>query len=89
MKASIYIQNLKCGGCAHTISTKLSEFDSISDIDVNVDDNNVSFNYDNVSDLELVKAKLKTLGYPTVDDKNDLLLKAKSYVSCASGKITK
>jgi copper chaperone CopZ len=89
MNTSIVVQNLKCGGCAHTITTKLSEIDKISDLIVDVEESKVSFTYNNDEDLEKVREKLKSLGYPSVDDANSLTSKAKSFVSCATGKFSK
>ena len=40
-----------------------------------------------ISESIQVKEKLKTLGYPSIDDTNGILTKAKSFVSCASGKM--
>lgn len=37
--------------------------------------------------LEAVKEKLSKLGYPEVGDKNTVLHKAKSFVSCAVGRM--
>lgn len=87
MKTSIIVQNLKCGGCAKTITGKLSEIDNITDIYIDVDESKVSFNYLHQSDLESVKNKLSALGYPSIDDNNSVLSKAKSFVSCATGKL--
>ena len=87
MKTSILVQNLKCGGCAKTITVKLSETENISDIIIDVDESKVSFNYLNPSDLDVVKNKLSGLGYPSLDDDNSVLSKAKSFVSCATGKL--
>jgi copper chaperone len=89
MKASIIVQNLKCGGCAHTISSKLSNIENIADVVVNVEESKVSFNYSNDLDAILVKEKLKDLGYPSIEDDNNLASKAKSFVSCATGKFSK
>ncbi|MCL5128284.1 MULTISPECIES: heavy-metal-associated domain-containing protein [unclassified Algibacter] len=89
MKTSIIVQNLKCGGCANTISTKLSDIKNISDIKVHVDESKVSFNYINEADALAVKEKLKNIGYPSVEDDNNLVSKAKSFVSCATGKFSK
>ena len=89
MKTLIIVQNLKCGGCAHTITTKLSEIDRISVINVNVDDSRVSFDYTNEGDVVKVREKLKVLGYPSIDETNSLTSKAKSFVSCATGKLSK
>ena len=89
MKTSIIVQNLKCAGCAHTISTKLSEIKTLTNLNVDVDDSKVSFDCSNQDDILKVKEKLNALGYPSIEKSNDLLLKAKSFVSCASGKFSK
>ncbi|WP_281846625.1 heavy-metal-associated domain-containing protein [Olleya namhaensis] len=89
MKTSILVQNLKCGGCANTITTKLSEIKNISDINIDVEESKVSFSYTNEADAFAVKEKLKTIGYPSIDEGNSLVSKAKSFVSCATGKLSK
>lgn len=89
MNTSILVQNLKCDGCANTITTKLSTITNISNVVVDVEESKISFNYKNVDDVLLVKEKLKTLGYPSVEDSNSLTSKAKSFVSCATGKLSK
>tara|TARA_R110002050_G_scaffold3484_1_gene18368 strand:+ start:903 stop:1172 length:270 start_codon:yes stop_codon:yes gene_type:complete len=89
MKTSILVQNLKCGGCAHTISTKLATIENISNLQVNVEQCKVSFNYLNEEDAFKVKETLKNLGYPSIEDSNSFSSKAKSFVSCATGKLSK
>ena len=87
MKTTIQIQNLKCHGCASTINNKLSGLDNINDVSVDVDNDTVSFEYDSEKTLEIVKNELYKLGYPLVGEDNKLPTKAKSYVSCAIGRI--
>ncbi len=89
MEATIEIQNLKCGGCANTITTQLSKLNGISDVSVNNDTDEVRFNYNSEEEFETVKTKLSDLGYPIVGEQNSLPKKAKSFVSCAVGRITK
>jgi len=89
MKTSIIVQNLKCGGCASTISAKLSEIKAISNINVDVEESKVTFDYVNSEDAIEVKQKLRSLGYPSIEDENGLVSKAKSFVSCATGKLSK
>jgi len=84
---NIIIQNLKCGGCASTITRKLNEVDGIMELDVNIDDSSVSITAENDKVIDVVKDKLKSLGYPIVDEDNSILSKAKSFVSCAKGRI--
>ena len=89
MKTTIAVQNLKCGGCANTIISKLSELDDISTVEVDNDTSVVSFDYLNNDNLLKVEQKLLALGYPSVTDKNSMISKAKSFVSCASGRMSK
>jgi len=89
MKTAIVIQNLKCGGCAKTITTKLSELYTISDLTVDVETSIVAFVHTNTDDALAVKDRLKSLGYPSIEDKNSMGCKAMSFVSCATGKMSK
>ncbi|MCT4699915.1 heavy-metal-associated domain-containing protein [Tenacibaculum haliotis] len=86
MKQEIYIENLKCGGCAATIKKGLLAIDAISNIEIDVEKSIVTINSEN-GDLAVVKEKLAKLGYPEVGDKNTIIHKAKSFVSCAVGRI--
>lgn len=87
MKTTVVIQNLKCGGCANTISTKLSKLDGVSAIVVNVENASVSFNYETDNNVIAVKNKLAAMGYPAEGDTNTIVTKTKSFVSCAKGKM--
>jgi copper chaperone CopZ len=89
MVTTINIQNLKCGGCANTIITKISSIENISDVSVNNDSDTVSFKHNFDKDIIAVKAKLADIGYPEVGEKNSITSKAKSFVSCASGRLNK
>jgi len=87
MKSTVQIQNLKCHGCASTITNKLSELEHIKEVTVDVENDSVSFEYDSEDNLETVKKELHKLGYPLVGEDNKLPTKAKSYVSCAIGRM--
>lgn len=87
MKNSITVQNLKCDGCANTITNNLSKFENISEVQVDVESSTISFESADTEEISKVKEKLKSLGYPSVDDANSLTSKAKSFVSCATGKM--
>lgn len=89
MERILHIQNLKCGGCAHTIKTRLENLDGISNVVVNNDTHSVGFTHDNEQQLKTVTTLLSTLGYPVEGETNPLTIKAKSFVSCAIGKVTK
>ncbi len=89
MKTAITIQNLKCGGCAKTITSKLTELEHITDLTVDMDSSTVAFEHTNTDDALAVKKRLKSLGYPSIDDDNSMGAKAMSFVSCATGKMSK
>ncbi len=88
METTIYIQNLKCGGCANTVTKNVSAIGNITNVKVNVEESSVAFNYENDANLAEVKDKLQSLGYPEDGQANSLGSKAKSYVSCAIGKMS-
>lgn len=89
MKTSIEIQNLKCGGCANTVTKGISKLDNVSNVEVDVENNVVTFEYTDEATLEKVTSTLLKMGYPKAGDNNSLGSKAKSYVSCAIGRMDK
>ncbi len=89
MQAILEIQNLKCGGCAKTILTRLENLNNISEIEVNNENDTVLFQYDTEERFVEAKALLSKLGYPVIGENNPLTKKAKSFVSCAVGRMSK
>ncbi|WP_303315894.1 heavy-metal-associated domain-containing protein [Flavivirga abyssicola] len=87
MNITLEIQNLKCGGCSNTITNKLSDLENISDVITNNEEHTVSFSYENEKALLKAKQVLHKIGYPIVGEKNALTTKAKSFVSCAIGRM--
>ena len=87
MTTTLYIQNLKCSGCANTITTKLINLTNVSGVVVDVENDSVTFDYEDDFALHEVKETLKDNGYPEVGEKNPLGTKAKSFVSCAIGRM--
>ena len=86
MKTSIIVDNLKCGGCANTITKKLTVLDGITNVNVDKDTSTITYDYENETLVELVENTLVKLGYPK-QGTSSLGQKAKSYISCATGKI--
>lgn len=86
MKAEVQIENLKCGGCASTIKKGILAIEGVSEIDIDIEKSIVSVTLEN-DNVEEIKLKLSKLGYPEVGDKNTVLHKAKSFVSCAVGRM--
>lgn len=86
----LYVENMKCGGCAKTITDALAKL-GLSNIEVTPEQSFIRIQ--NPNEQDIVKAalsKLKNLGYPLVNSAEGLerlTLKAKSFASCAIGKI--
>lgn len=87
MKSRIIIQNLKCGGCAKTILEKLSAVNGIENTRVILDEDAVVFEHQQEGVEIEVKAILNKLGYPSIEQENGLMSKARSVVSCAGGRL--
>ena len=88
MKTIIHIENLKCGGCAATIKKGISKINSVETVEVDEETSEVTiFHKEDV--IQEIKEKLIGLGYPESGEKNTIMHKAKSYVSCALGRIEK
>lgn len=87
MHTKIHIQNLKCGGCAHTIKTRLEGINGVAHVEVDNNEHMVSIDHDNETQLRAVATLLSSLGYPVEGEVNTLSKKAKSFVSCAVGRI--
>lgn len=68
MKTSFLVPNVKCGGCVNSITKGLSEIENISNLQVDVDKKEVSFEYAQDSDLVAVKDKLSSIGFPPKAD---------------------
>ena len=86
MKTDIRIENLKCGGCAATIKKGILSIDGVQEVTIDLEESLVSVASEK-ENIEEVKSILSKLGYPEVGDKNTVLHKAKSFVSCAVGRI--
>ena len=86
MKKDIIVQNLKCGGCASTITKGISSLEGVSDVHIDVETSTVSF-VTELDNLDFVHDKLAQMGYPADGDANSLGQKAKSFVSCAVGRM--
>jgi len=84
---TINILNLKCNGCANTIKKGLLSLEGVNEVEVTLESFEIKINEVTESIFNTVKEKLSKMGYPEVGDANSLLHKAKSFVSCASGRM--
>jgi len=85
----IVVENIKCGGCANSITSKLKETFNYEHVDVDVAESTVIID-DKVVDETEVENVLHKLGYPRINSVEGLeaaKTKAKSFVSCAIGRI--
>lgn len=84
---SVEVLNLKCNGCANTITKGLLSIEGIENVSIDVATSKVSFVSTEEEALKSVKEKLATMGYPEVGGDNTIIHKAKSFVSCATGRM--
>jgi len=90
MAYQINVENIKCGGCASTIRSRLEAMDGVDSIDVEIDAGIVSVEAAD-STREAVTDKLLRLGYPETGTAEGIAAakaKAKSFVSCAVGRMS-
>lgn len=87
------VANIRCGGCANTISKALKEagFEEVS-VDTTCEPRKVTAKIANEAQLTQFKVILRSLGYPLVGEEEGSVksatLKLKSFISCAVGKFT-
>jgi len=90
MKQTFEVINVKCGGCASTLKTSLK--DEFGDVEVNLDvePRQITLDIEEPA-IPALRTKLKKLGYPMSDEDLSKMegfsTTAKSYVSCAVGKM--
>jgi len=90
MLQTFEVMNVKCGGCANTLIKSLAdEFGEVI-VDLESQPRKITLNIE-ADQIENLKIVLRGLGYPlTTDELNTLqtlTTNAKSFVSCAIGKI--
>ena len=90
MKQTFEVLNIKCGGCASTLTKSLKvEFGEV-EVNLDVMPRQITLDVED-NQKEALKLKLRSLGYPLSSDELSGLQKAtttaKSFVSCAIGKM--
>jgi copper chaperone len=89
MEHVIEVENIRCGGCANTITHSLEKLEGVSSVSVDIENGRVTVTTDIDVRDRLVAALLKN-GYPEKGSAEGLQAakaKAKSFVSCAIGKL--
>lgn len=83
----IQVENIKCGGCMNSIKTALLKIDQVQKVTIDKDTETVHITGSVHLDREVLVQQLAKMGYPEKGN-NNILHKAKSYVSCAVGNLT-
>lgn len=84
MTHNIAVENIKCCGCMNSIKTALLKIKGVENVSIDKDTETVTI--DGTVEKTILIQALSKMGYPEKGN-NDLLKKAKSYVSCAIGKM--
>ncbi len=91
MEKSYEVLNVKCGGCANTLKKSLLEEFGEVEVNLEVEPRVITLDI-NESKEEVLKEKLRSLGYPLTTDNltglQSATTTAKSFVSCAIGKLS-
>ena len=85
-KQVIWVENIKCGGCMTSIKSAIMKFTGVKSVEINLEEEKISIVGQGVKKEAILK-KLTSLGYPEKGH-NTILNQAKSYVSCAVGKMS-
>ncbi|MGV6857744.1 MAG: heavy-metal-associated domain-containing protein [bacterium] len=88
---NIQVENIKCGGCANSITTGLMEDETINTVEVDVESGIINIEADDNANRDAIAARLLKMGYPETGSVEGIAAakaKAKSFVSCAVGRMT-
>jgi copper chaperone CopZ len=92
MRQTLEVKNVKCGGCAGTLTKSLLEEFGEVEVNLDVEPRQITLDIKN-EQMEALKLKLRSLGYPLRTDELSTFQTmgtiAKSFVSCAIGKMEK
>jgi len=90
MQQTFEVLNVKCGGCANTLIKSLADKFGEVNVDLEYDPRKITLNIEE-NQIEILKLTLRGLGYPLTTDElstiQTLTTSAKSFVSCAIGKM--
>ncbi len=82
----IFVENIKCAGCMTSIKHALLKIKGIAKVEIDKEAEKISLMGHNY-ELSEVLTSLNSMGYPQKGE-NTLFKQAKSYVSCAIGKMS-
>jgi len=82
---TLFVENIKCGGCMKSIKEALKKIAGIQEVEVYKEEEKICIMGIAINRGLLIE-KLAAMGYPEKGN-NTLMSKAKSYISCAAGKL--
>ena len=83
----IQVENIKCHGCANSITGSLKKMHGVQDVNVNVENGTIAIDgKEEELNRDEIIAKLRSMGYPE-PGKGSGLTTATSYVSCMIGRV--
>ncbi|MBK8668736.1 MAG: heavy-metal-associated domain-containing protein [Saprospiraceae bacterium] len=83
----ILVENIKCGGCAHSIKSGLMKIKGVKDVEIDIEKGLVDIAGVDEDAREVIVSKLQAMGYPE-PGKGTGLTTATSFVSCMIGRVT-
>jgi len=90
------VENIKCGGCAQHITNTLCSMNEVESVAIDIESGLVKATLEKGGDVvaiqQRVQQKLLEKGYPvvgTIEGLKAVGVKAKSFVSCAIGQMSK
>ncbi len=87
----IKIDNLKCNGCGSTIKKTLKDIVGVKNVAIDFEKDEVAVMHDEGVNRQVLTDALKKMGYPEVGTTAGLgamTATAKSYISCAIGRMS-
>jgi copper chaperone len=85
-KLELFVENIKCGGCMTSIKKGILELAGVTHVDIALEEEKITIEGNHLDRTAILKT-LDHMGYPEKGN-NTLFKEAKSYVSCAIGKVT-
>lgn len=82
----IFVENIKCAGCMTSIKHALLKIKGIVKVEIDKDEEKISLSGDQYQLSEVIDS-LNGMGYPQKGE-NSVFKQAKSYFSCAIGKMS-
>ena len=78
---------MKCSGCTERILKKVSLIPGVHGVMLDLEAEEITFEYSSFNSPESVKNVLKQLGYPLYEEANTIKDQVQSYVSCMIGRV--